>query len=158
MATPALRFALVVPLAFAGGACTTDDGQDEHADDESEGGEQSDCEAETRDDEFMIGLSKSGQSVTATFVSAEPAPPIKGDNTWTVMLSDPTASITAAIPFMPDHEHGTAVEAVVSATANPGEYVIEPVNLFMSGLWEITLDISTQAGTTDEVVFAFCVE
>jgi hypothetical protein len=151
-----LRFALAVALLLA---CDSQPGSDDHDHaHETDTGEQSDCEAETRDDEFMIGLSKSGASVTVTFVSADPAPPIKGDNTWTVTLSDPTASITTVTPFMPDHEHGTAVEAVVSATANPGEFVLTPVNLFMSGLWEVTLDISTQAGTNDQVVFAFCVE
>jgi hypothetical protein len=58
---------------------------------------------------------------------------------------------------MPDHEHGTPIEAAASATGNPGEFEITPVNLFMSGLWQVTLDIE-EGTATDEVVFAFCVE
>ena len=52
------------------------------------GEEEADCSTETRGDEFSIGLSKSGELVKATFVSADPAPPIKGDNTWTLDISD----------------------------------------------------------------------
>lgn len=168
MATP-LRFALPLLLALG---CDSNHGSDDHAHThetgetghESETGLESDCEAETRDDEFMIGLSKSGEAVTVTFVAADPAPPIKGDNSWTVALTDgggqplADASITTVTPWMPDHDHGTPVEALVEATANPGEFVLAPVNLFMSGLWEVTLDIDAGAGTTDQVVFAFCVE
>ncbi|MFO7561541.1 MAG: FixH family protein [Enhygromyxa sp.] len=173
----AIRLALALPLAlplalgFGALACTSDDGNDEHSHDEHSHDEHddehddthgethgSDCEEETRDDEYMVGLSKSGDSVTVSFVTADPAPPALGDNTWTVTLSEPDASITAVTPFMPDHDHGTPVEAIVTATANPGEFEISPVNLFMAGLWEVTLDISTEAGTPEQVVFAFCVE
>lgn len=165
-----LGFALVLPLSLGFGALACDDdghddGHAEHAHEESDThdateGEthgEADCEAETRDDEFMVGLSKSGASVTVTFVSADPAPPGMGDNTWMVSLSDPDASVTAVTPYMPDHGHGTPVEAIVNAT-DPGEFTITPVNLFMAGLWEVTLDILTGAGTTEQVVFAFCVE
>jgi subtilisin family serine protease len=87
-----------------------------------------------------------------------------GDNTWTVAITDvdgqplADASFTAITPFMPDHGHGTPVEAIATATANPGEFTLTPVNLFMAGLWEVTLDIDAGGGTTDAVVFAFCVE
>jgi hypothetical protein len=167
MAT-SLRLALPLTFALALG-CDSGDGADEHAHEhetgeESETGHESDCEAETRDDEFTIGLSKSDDTVTVTFVAADPAPPAKGDNTWTVALTDAggqtlaNASVSAATPWMPDHDHGTPIEAIPSAGDNPGEFVITPVNLFMSGLWEVTLDIDTGAGTTEQVVFAFCVE
>ncbi len=59
---------------------------------------------------------------------------------------------------MPDHGHGTPIEAAATPTQNPGEFTVTPVNLFMAGLWEVTLDIDAGAGTTDQVVFAFCVE
>jgi hypothetical protein len=165
MRTP-LRLLLALPFALALG-CDSGKGEDDHAHEaghESETGHESDCEAETRDDEFAIGLSKSSDTVTVSFVAADPAPPAKNDNTWTVALTDAggqplaDASITAAVPWMPDHGHGTAVEAFATATENPGEFVITPVNLHMSGLWEVTLDIEVQAGTTEQVVFAFCVE
>lgn len=157
-----LRIAL--PFALALG-CDSDPGTDEHDHVHETGDEsESDCDAETRDDEFAIGLSKSSASVTVTFVAADPAPPINGDNTWTVALTNADgqpladASISAVLPWMPDHGHGTAVEAFATATENAGEFVITPIDFHMNGLWEVSLDIAVQAGTTEQVVFAFCVE
>jgi YtkA-like len=125
--------------------------------------EASDCAAETRDDEFSIGLSKSGTAVQATFVSADPAPPIKGDNTWVIDFADlegqPLADLgIVAIPMMPDHGHGTPVSAVVTALDTPGQYEITPVNLFMSGYWEITFELTLAGGEQDSLMFGFCVE
>lgn len=172
MATPALRFALALPLVFAPGLIACDSGND-HGHDETAGethdghGEthgQADCADETRDDEFAIGLSKSSESATVSFVAADPAPPAIDDNTWTVQISDPDgqpltdASITTVTPMMPDHGHGTPSVATVTATGNPAEFEISPVNMFMAGLWEVTLDIDLGGGTTEQVVFAFCVE
>lgn len=159
-----LRHLLALPFALAL-ACDSNEGEDEHSHSHDTGDEhQSDCEAETRDDEFSIGLSKSSESVTVTFVAADPAPPVNGDNTWTVALTDAggqplvDASITSVLPWMPDHGHGTAVEAKATATENPGEFVITPIDFHMNGLWEVTLDIQVQPDTTEQVVFAFCVE
>lgn len=169
---PALRLALalglLLPLACDGGS---DDGH-EHAHDSGEstdtggetetGGGEMICEAEDRDDAFAVGLSKSSALFTATFVSANPAPPFKGDNSWIVDFTDPEGvalvepTITV-VPMMPDHGHGTPVVAAVSPTTTAGRYTIEPVNLFMAGLWEITLDV-TVGGEQDSVVFSFCVE
>ena len=68
---------------------------------------------------------------------------------------DATITVT---PMMPDHGHGTPVEAVVTPSADtPGEYEISPINLFMAGLWEVTLDLDLSEAS-DSVVFAFCVE
>ncbi|HVH97254.1 MAG TPA: FixH family protein [Enhygromyxa sp.] len=169
-----LRLALALPFALAL-ACDSKDGEDDHSHEHETdtghetghetdtGHEESDCAAETRDDEFSIGLSKSGEILTVSFVAADPAPPIKGDNTWTLAIADvegqPLSNLTiTAVPWMPDHDHGTPVEATATATENPGEFVVTPVNLFMSGLWEVTLDIELQDGPSDQVVFAFCVE
>jgi hypothetical protein len=153
--SPALPlFALTFALTSAG--CDS-------ADDHDHDHDASDCAAETRDDEFAIGLSKAGTTAAITFVAADPAPPALDDNTWTVVVSDldgqplADASITAVIPRMPDHGHGTPIEALVSATDNPGEFTISPVNLFMAGFWEISFDLEL-AGTSEQVVFGFCVE
>ena len=129
-----------------------------HGDTEEEGA----CEGETRADEFALGLSKTGASITATFVSADPAPPIKGDNSWVLTFTDeadaPLDGLEIVVtPMMPDHGHGTPVEVVVSATGNPGEYSLSPVNLFMTGYWETTLDITLDQ-EQDAVTFGFCVE
>ncbi len=140
---------------FALGACDDDamSAGDEDADAEARG-----CETETRADTYALGLAKTGTATTVTFVDAMPAPPTRGDNRWTVQVTDDRgAAMTglelSATPFMPDHMHGTTVETEVTELGD-GTYVLEPVNLFMPGLWEVTLEL----GTDDEVVFAFCVD
>lgn len=126
------------------------------------------CASEDRDDLFAVGLSKSGDRLTATFVSADPAPPRMGDNTWVLSISDhdgapaPDLDIVA-LPTMVDHGHGTSVEVEVAPTAVPGEYELSPVNLYMEGLWQIELQLSWAAGEgedegEDTLRFAFCVE
>lgn len=147
-----------------------DDGQAEHADDSSdthaetgETGGESVCEVEIRDDEFGLGLSKSGSLVRATFVSADPAPPIKGDNVWVLEITDLSGAplvdaIITALPMMPDHGHGTPIDAVVVALDEPGRYEVTPVNLFMTGYWQTTFDITLAGGEQDSLMFGFCVE
>lgn len=178
------RWLLLASLTTFGlSACDKgEDGEDAHADDghpatetgahetgetgtheTGETGEAGDCAAETRDDAFAIGLNKSGSLIQASFVSANPAPPIKGDNTWVIEFDDlqgePLSGATVtALPMMPDHGHGTAVNAVVTALEQPGRFEITPVNLFMTGYWEITLDVTLAGGEVDSVVFGFCVE
>jgi hypothetical protein len=123
------------------------------------------CEQETRDDEFVVGLAKNGltNALKATLDVASPAPPDQGMNEWTVSVLDPqdnpmdgcTMTVT---PFMPDHNHGTSpATATVSAGANAGEYNLTSINFFMGGLWETTFEINC-SGTTDTVVYRFCVE
>lgn len=174
--------ALVIVASLAVFGCDSGghdghDGQAEHADDSSgthgdthaetgetgETGGESVCAVETRDDEFAIGLSKAGNLVRATFVSADPAPPIKGDNTWVLDVTDlngaPLADLSmVAVPMMPDHGHGTPVNAVVTALDVPGRYQITPVNLFMTGFWETTIDVTLAGGEQDSLMFGFCVE
>jgi hypothetical protein len=122
-----------------------------------------DCTTEMRADRYALGLRKVGRESTVQFVDALPAPPERGDNTWTVMVMDQggagkTELAIAATPFMPDHQHGTTVKTTVTEGDVPGEYVLEPVNLHMPGLWEVTLAMTAKDGTDDEVVFRFCVD
>jgi hypothetical protein len=177
-----LLSAMLLPLVLLG--CDKgDEGDDEHGDQttehatdthsetadthgDTETGETgaTDCAAETRDDDFAIGLSKSGPLIQAAFVSADPAPPIKGDNTWVLSFSDlegqPLAELgIVALPMMPDHGHGTPIPTVVTALDTPGQYEITPVNLFMAGYWQITFDVTLpNDGGQDSVMFGFCVE
>lgn len=123
------------------------------------------CEGETRDDTWAPGLSK--QSAQGLFqvrlAAADPAPPDRGENSWTIQVEDASgaavdgATITVD-PQMPDHGHGSTAVAVVTATGTPGEYQLAPVGLTMSGYWEVTITITSGAGDTDTVMFAFCVE
>jgi hypothetical protein len=146
---------LVCDIHDGQGTCQQDHGH------EGETGE-SDCVVETRDDDYVVGLSKAGTLVTASFVSADPAPPALGDNTWVLSFSDsdgaPLDMLEIVVtPTMPDHGHGTPIMAVVTPTGEAGEYRVTPVNLFMAGYWEIALDL-TWGDEQDSVMFGFCVE
>ena len=124
------------------------------------------CEIDQRDEEFVAGMEKTRDlGVTFTLVSSDPTPPARDDNDWVVDIEDPDgpmvgASVTVR-PFMPDHTHGTSNPAVIVAdAATPGRYTVDRVNLFMPGIWEITLGATPAGGTAgdkDTVVFTFCV-
>ncbi len=120
------------------------------------------CELEDRDDTFLAGMAKSGTNgVTVTLVSSTPTPPARGDNTFVLAIEHATTPATGAavevVPFMPDHRHGSPIPAVVSPGAGPGEYQVTPVNLWMPGLWEITVKTVPAGGTQDLVAFRFCI-
>lgn len=124
----------------------------------------SNCAEETRADTYMLGLERSGERVTVRFVDAMPAPPARYDNTWVVDVFDtatgmPLPDVTLEVePYMPDHQHGTSIACHVEPMTAPGQVKLEPVNLFMPGLWEVRLHFTLADDATDEVVFRFCVD
>jgi hypothetical protein len=153
-------------------ACETpedDAGHAEHEhdataeDDDADAGP-SGCAAEDRDDVYTLGLERSGEHVMVRFVDAMPAPPARFDNTWVLDVLDPAtgmplddAELTVE-PYMPDHNHGTSIQCNVEKMAEPGRVMLEPVNLFMPGLWDVRLHFAMADGTSDLVVFRFCVD
>lgn len=150
---PNLRLACLAPLLAAAAACAGDDG--DH-------GTTYNCEAEDRDEVFTAGMQKTGAGgMTFTLVSSTPAPPGRDDNTWIIDVATggaPFAGPVVVTPFMPDHNHGTPIEAVVTPVAGtPGRYEAAPVNLWMPGLWEITVEAQPTATTRDSAVFRFCI-
>ncbi len=91
--------------------------------------------------------------------SSDPAPPIKGNNNWMLKVLDATgAPVTGAtlmvVPKMPDHGHGTSI--VPTITPMGDTYRIGNVNLFMAGLWEVTISVSSGMNS-DYGVFSFCI-
>ena len=125
------------------------------------------CATETRDDEFVVGLAKTGPGGALEFklMSANPAPPARDDNTWELQVSSVTggtvgapvsgASLTVT-PFMPDHQHGSGKSVVVEPMSEAGHYMLTPINLWMPGLWETTISAASASGN-DSVVFRFCI-
>lgn len=98
--------------------------------------------------------------LTFILVAANPAPPAIDDNAWTVKVLDsggsPVSGATLSIKtWMPDHGHGSPEAA--AATANPdGTYTVQPLYLFMTGLWQVT--ITAQLGAvSDAATFSFCI-
>jgi hypothetical protein len=125
-----------------------------------------DCTMVTGADTFTVGLEKMGQGGTLDFklMSATPSPPARGDNSWVVQINQ-TASGAAPLegaqlqvtPFMPAHQHGSPIMVQITPMPNAGQYKLEPVNLWMPGVWETTIRAS--AGTsTDSAVYKFCIE
>ena len=123
-----------------------------------------DCSTITGTDEFVVGLNKVGQSsvLDFTIVSGTPAPPIRGDNTWVIQVNahGAAAPVSGAAmtvtPFMPAHQHGAGKSVVVTPQSSAGDYQLSPVNLWMPGVWETTLDVQSGSGD-DRVVFKFCI-
>jgi hypothetical protein len=125
------------------------------------------CEVEQRDEEFVAGMSKTGElGIQFTLVSSNPAPPARNDNTWILELHDsggaPLEGATVdAKPFMPDHNHGTSIDVEVTPVDGmPGQYQLAPVNMFMPGVWETTIRATPAGGSQaerDSVVFTFCI-
>jgi hypothetical protein len=126
------------------------------------------CAAETRADVWQIPLVKLGEQNALQFqlVDAMPAPPIRGDNTWTLQInqmaggvvgSPMTGASLIATPYMPDHMHGTPKVVNIAAMPIAGQYQLSPVNMWMPGLWQTTINASSTGGPADTVVFSICI-
>ncbi len=119
-----------------------------------------DCAAETRDDDYVAGMVKTGERWSFALVDAAPAPPDEGDNTWSLHIAEGETGVEGlsltVTPFMPDHDHGTPIEAVATEETG-GDYTVAPINMWLPGLWEVTVDASDGA-SSDSAVFAFCIE
>lgn len=122
------------------------------------------CADEPRADIYVANMDKIGEGGQLGFVlvSSDPGPPAKGDNEWVIEVVDgddqPVSGATITVtPFMPDHGHGTPIDVVVTPDDGDGRYGVGPVNLWMPGLWEVTVDAQSSAGD-DSAVFAFCIE
>jgi hypothetical protein len=121
------------------------------------------CATETRAVPYEPNLMRtsSAGTYTAVLVKADPAPPIKGDNTWTVRILDANQmpvdglSITPSAN-MPDHNHPPSAKPVVTPLGN-GSYSMTPLYLFMAGFWEVTLTLQPAGGDKDSVVFPICI-
>lgn len=155
---------LLPALALLAFGCDADD--DHHSNDDHGHGDHHDgadpCD-DPRIDEFMVGTSVDGERVRVTIVDATPAEPFRGDNAWTVMLTDlsdaPLKDASLEVqPWMPDHGHGTSVGADVTERGE-GELHVDPINLWMAGLWEVRFLVTLGDEPTPEtVVLTVCVD
>lgn len=145
--------ALISLASLAG--CGSGGGDDNPGDDEHY-----DCALEDRDETFVVGIEKIGAAGTHfRIMQSVPAPPGRGDNELTLQVTDganaPIVNAQLEVkPFMPDHGHGSPIQAVVTeSTTVTGEYAVAPVNLWMPGLWQIIIDRTP----AEQVIFAFCI-
>jgi hypothetical protein len=151
-----MRLVTLVTFTTLASACSNDD----HGGDDTS----YNCAEETRDDDFVAGIEKAGNMSAMKFalMTADPAPPARGDNTWDLRLTDTGGTAIAGAqllvtPFMPDHQHGSPLAVKVEAQTTPGHYKLSPVNMWMPGLWEITIEAQTTTASTDKTVFRFCI-
>jgi hypothetical protein len=138
-----------------------------------------DCTKETRATPYAAGtLERTGQ-LAVTLIDNRPGaadaqnPPgtwVRGSNTWDLQVRDGSGQAVdgltiEAVPKMPDHGHGTSITPVTTDEGG-GRYVISPLYLYMSGYWQITLNISaplSDGGSStsqihpDSVVFNVCI-
>jgi hypothetical protein len=121
------------------------------------------CEADSRAMSYSADLTVMGATKTyqIALVEGDPAPPARGTNTWVIKVLDASGKpvsnpMLTVKPFMPDHGHGTQVEAVIKQQED-GSYSVTPLYLFMPGLWQVTFGVHTATGD-DSVVFSFCIE
>lgn len=129
------------------------------------GSQPSICLHEMRADTYAAGLAKRSHqgAFTVELLSSDPGPPQLGTNTWTLRVRDTAGAASGnlaitALPWMPDHNHGTSVKASVTPAATSGEYTVAPLYLFMAGLWQTTLYLQPQGQEMDQVVFSFCID
>jgi hypothetical protein len=125
-----------------------------------------DCALETRADDFVIGLEKTGTAGKLGFrlIATDPSPQFAGDNAWTVLINrmaagavvGPLAGAAMSVtPYMPDHMHVAPKDVTVTPLAEPGQYKLETINTWMKGLWETTINVTGADG--DKVVFKTCI-
>ncbi len=124
-----------------------------------------DCAADNRWTPYTPGLEIKGRAGMLDFklMTADPAPPARGDNTWQIEVSAMAQGIVGstvagatveATPYMPDHGHGSPIVVQVTDDGN-GDYELTPVNLWMPGYWETTISVQSDAGN-DAAVYKFC--
>ncbi len=133
-------------------------GSDGHGEDEP-----FNCDTDTRADNIVSGLEKMGARGVVTFrlMGTSPAPPKRPDNNWVVSLESNGAPVEGATVgvklFMPDHDHGTSVKPKIGPAGAAGEYTLDQLNLWMPGLWEVTIEATPSGGTKDSAVFRVCI-
>ena len=105
-----------------------------------------------------------GTDTVVTLLDAVPDPPIRAEyNAWVVQIATTDGTLLDGCdltvdPRMPAHGHGTRpTPEVTPVDGEEGAYRVSPLNLFMPGLWEITLRYTCEA-IEDEVAFTTVVE
>ena len=111
-----------------------------------------------------MSVMSDGGLLTVKLLSSTPGPPVKGYNTWVIEIAETATGVAmegldvTVEPYMPDHEHPTTPVGVEPAP--PAAYSLYPVNLFMSGVWEVRMTISGASlagGSTARAMIPICI-
>jgi hypothetical protein len=118
-------------------------------------------------DLYVPGLLKTGASGRFDFslVSGTPAPPALGDNRFVVQVLDaegnPSDGTLSVALNMPQHGHPSPKQPDIRFDAESRAFTLEPVDLFMVGLWRIDFEFETTVGgapLSDSAAFEFCID
>lgn len=162
--------ALILAVVLATGAACGGDDEPESAD------AGYNCALDDRGETYSAGMTKTGDAgYQFAIVDALPSPPAKSDNDITISITDADGNPAATaglniLPCMPDHGHGSAIKPTVTPNGD-GTFTIERLNLWMPGLWELSI-WATDAGAdvdrtctkaalvqpVDQVTFRFCID
>ena len=168
--------ALLASLLLGAAACRRDRSQKDAVadagglDGTGTGSSNVSCASDARVSAFAPNLEKATQrgAFKVQIVSADPAPPAKGLNSLVVRVLAPsgTPARSAALalhrendtldPSMPDHGHGSLTNAAVGRRSD-GDFAVEPLDLFMPGVWRVGFDVSAPGQNRDTVFFFFCI-
>jgi YtkA-like len=123
------------------------------------------CDSDPRAMAYAAGLSatSSDGKLKASLAAAQPAPPEKGLNTWTLQLADGSGDAVSGAtmtvtPWMPDHGHGSSITPQVMPMASAGTYEVSLLDLFMPGIWQVTFAVTMPSGPDEKVTFSFCID
>ena len=119
-------------------------------------------------DSYQPGMTKLGDSERFNFalLSSTPAPPALNDNTFRVQVrgaggDEPQNGELSVLLEMPEHGH-MGQQPSISFDSASQVFTLEPMRLFMVGLWRFTFSFAPDAGNPeaapDSAVFKFCVD
>ena len=100
-----------------------------------------------------------------SLVSSTPSPPAQGDNVFVVQVRDangnPAIGELSVTLDMPEHGHPSPKQPEIGFDAESEAFVLDPMRLFMVGLWRITFGFESAASgapLADSAVFEFCID
>lgn len=131
----------------------------------SAGGVNQCAQSDVAYESYASGLTASSEQghFRIELLDAVPAPPGRGSNGWTVKLTDEAGQALhyrhhrQGLPFMPAHGHSTGVTPVIGDVDAEGKATVDDIDFMMAGVWTVTFTVS-DGTTSDEVVFAFCID
>jgi hypothetical protein len=118
-------------------------------------------------DVYAAGLEKHGAAglFDFTLLSSMPAPPALADNRFVVQVSNADGDLVegelSVALDMPEHGHPSPKQPEIRFDAESEAFVLEPMRLFMVGLWRISFSFEAElagARSTDSAVFEFCID
>ncbi len=111
---------------------------------------------------YEAGMVREGENLSIRLDLADPGPPVRGDqNVWTITVLDiegePIDCNLAVSADMPAHGHDTTPAPEASPLQEVGRFEIQPLNLFMPGLWEVAFELECDE-ISEEIVYPIWIE